>query len=167
MSTASSAAAVGPATGGGPLRLSRLSDELLARHAARGSRRAFGVLYERYHQPIYRYCRSIVRSEGDAQDAQECPLAEVVGVDAVFVGHGKALATDLAVCSVSNSPAWRFHKRRRHLIHGLAGRAKSVENHMRRPPPEPPDRCRGPRAQRPSGAGLRASGENQGRRQPA
>ena len=50
------------------LRLSRLSDELLARSAARGSQRSFGVLYERYHQPLYRYCRSIVRNEADAQD---------------------------------------------------------------------------------------------------
>jgi RNA polymerase sigma factor (sigma-70 family) len=46
-----------------------LSDELLARYAARGSDRAFSVLYERYSQPLYGYCRSIVRNEADAQDA--------------------------------------------------------------------------------------------------
>lgn len=50
-------------------RLSRLSDERLARHVERGGEQAFRVLYERYHQPLYRYCRSIVRDDTDAQDA--------------------------------------------------------------------------------------------------
>ena len=53
----------------GSLHLSRLSDEFLARQAARGSERAFAALYERYHQPLYRYCRSILRHDSDAQDA--------------------------------------------------------------------------------------------------
>lgn len=50
-------------------RLSRLSDELLARYVARGSSRAFAVVFERYHRSLYRYCRSIVRHDADAQDA--------------------------------------------------------------------------------------------------
>ena len=67
MSTVSSAAA--PAVPPGrSLLLSRVSDELLARQAARGSERAFASLYERYHQQLYRYCRSIVRNDADAQD---------------------------------------------------------------------------------------------------
>ena len=52
-----------------PVRVSHLGDELLARYAARGSDRAFTALYERYHQKLYRYCRSILRDEMDAQDA--------------------------------------------------------------------------------------------------
>src|ERR1700752_4825980 len=51
-----------------PLSLARLSDEFLARQAGRRSERAFAALYERYHQQLYRYCRSIVRNDGDAQD---------------------------------------------------------------------------------------------------
>jgi len=43
----------------GPLRAS----------ATRGDRAAFAKLYERHHQEIYRYCRSIVRHEDDARDA--------------------------------------------------------------------------------------------------
>jgi RNA polymerase sigma factor (sigma-70 family) len=53
----------------------QLGDELLARHAARGSERAFAVLYERYHQQLYRYCRSILRDDPDAQDALQSTFA--------------------------------------------------------------------------------------------
>ena len=53
----------------GALRFSSCADELLARHIARGSKRAEATLYERYHQPLYRYCRAILREDSDAQDA--------------------------------------------------------------------------------------------------
>ena len=51
----------------GPLAL--LADERLARMAAAGHERAFAVVYERHQQPLYRYCRSILRNDADAQDA--------------------------------------------------------------------------------------------------
>jgi RNA polymerase sigma factor (sigma-70 family) len=54
----------------------RLSDELLARLVGRGSARAFAVLYERHHQALYRYCRSIVRDEHDAQDALQSTMTQ-------------------------------------------------------------------------------------------
>jgi RNA polymerase sigma factor (sigma-70 family) len=41
----------------------------LARLAARGNTRAFAVIYERYHQTLYRYCRSILKDDVDSQDA--------------------------------------------------------------------------------------------------
>jgi RNA polymerase sigma factor (sigma-70 family) len=54
-------------------------DERLATLVGRGSERAFTTLYRRYHQALYRYCRSIVRDEADAQDALQstfmCALA--------------------------------------------------------------------------------------------
>jgi RNA polymerase sigma factor (sigma-70 family) len=51
------------------------SDERLVRLAAAGDDAAFGVLYERHHQALYRYCRSIVRDEHDAQDALQAAMA--------------------------------------------------------------------------------------------
>jgi RNA polymerase sigma factor (sigma-70 family) len=36
---------------------------------------AFAELYERHHQALYRYCRSIVRDEYDAQDALQSAMA--------------------------------------------------------------------------------------------
>ena len=45
------------------------SDARLARMAAEGSTAAFATIYERHHQELYRYCRSILRDEHDARDA--------------------------------------------------------------------------------------------------
>ena len=50
------------------------SDERLARLASGGSERALTVLYERHHQALYRYCRSIVRDHEDAQDALQSTM---------------------------------------------------------------------------------------------
>ncbi|HEY2181692.1 MAG TPA: sigma-70 family RNA polymerase sigma factor [Solirubrobacteraceae bacterium] len=55
--------------------LGRLDDERLARLVGAGSDTAFSLLYERYHQQLYRYCRSILRDETDAQDALQSALA--------------------------------------------------------------------------------------------
>src|SRR5947209_809141 len=48
---------------------SNLRDEGLARLVGGGSHRAFAALYQRYHQALFRYCRSILRHDADAQDA--------------------------------------------------------------------------------------------------
>ncbi|MGH2881991.1 MAG: RNA polymerase sigma factor, partial [Solirubrobacteraceae bacterium] len=61
------AARTSAGAGTAPLRL--LGDERLARLAAAGHARAFAIVYERHHQALYRYCRSIVRNDADAQDA--------------------------------------------------------------------------------------------------
>jgi RNA polymerase sigma factor (sigma-70 family) len=41
----------------------------LRSRAARGDAKAFAAVYERHHQALYRYCRSILRHDEDAQDA--------------------------------------------------------------------------------------------------
>lgn len=58
-----------------PTRFGLLGDERLARLAAAGHARAFAVVYERHHQAIYRYCRSILRHDADAQDAVQSTFA--------------------------------------------------------------------------------------------
>jgi RNA polymerase sigma factor (sigma-70 family) len=57
------------------LPLARIGDERLARLVAAGSERAFAVIYQRYHQQLYRYCRSIAHTDADAQDALQSTLA--------------------------------------------------------------------------------------------
>jgi RNA polymerase sigma factor (sigma-70 family) len=45
------------------------SDEALCAIAARGDRGAFGAVYERHHEALYRYCHSILGHHDDAFDA--------------------------------------------------------------------------------------------------
>src|SRR5690242_10047607 len=61
-----------------PFGLGRLADERLAQLVAAGRERAFSVLYERYHQPLYRYCRSMLRNDQDAQDALQSTFASAL-----------------------------------------------------------------------------------------
>lgn len=61
--------------GGVSLPLPKVGEERLARLAGDGNARAFGVLYERYHQILYRYCHSLVRNDSDAQDALQSTFA--------------------------------------------------------------------------------------------
>ena len=45
------------------------TDERLAKLAANGNRAAFEAIYARYHDTLFRYCRSLVRDDEDARDA--------------------------------------------------------------------------------------------------
>jgi RNA polymerase sigma factor (sigma-70 family) len=57
-----------------PVRHSLLSDERLARLVSTGDEQAFATLYQRYHQQLYRYCRSMLRHDADAQDALQSAM---------------------------------------------------------------------------------------------
>jgi RNA polymerase sigma factor (sigma-70 family) len=59
--------------------VSRLRDETLARRVRDGDERAFAEIHRRYHGPLYRYCRSIVRHEHDAQDVLQTTLIAAYG----------------------------------------------------------------------------------------
>jgi len=51
-----------------------MGDEALASRAAAGDTGAFAVLYERYHEPLLGYCRSILLNTEDAHDATQNAL---------------------------------------------------------------------------------------------
>ena len=55
--------------------LSLSGDERLGRLVGEGSERAFAELYQRYHQRLYRFCRSMLRNDTDAQDALQATFA--------------------------------------------------------------------------------------------
>jgi RNA polymerase sigma factor (sigma-70 family) len=57
----------------GPL-LPLASDERLARLASAGDRAAFGAIFHRYHQELYRFCVSILRNPDDAGDALQSTM---------------------------------------------------------------------------------------------
>jgi RNA polymerase sigma factor (sigma-70 family) len=46
-----------------------VGDERLAQLVGAGHEQAFAALYNRYHQRLYRYCRSMLGNDSDAQDA--------------------------------------------------------------------------------------------------
>lgn len=56
--------------------VSRLAgDARLSKLAAAGDPAAFAAIFERYQQPLYRYCRSIVGNDEDARDALQSTMA--------------------------------------------------------------------------------------------
>src|SRR3954463_15991066 len=58
-----------------PATLRLRTEGALRSRAARGDAGAFTAVYERHHQALYRYCRSILRHEQDAQDALQSTMA--------------------------------------------------------------------------------------------
>ena len=52
-----------------PLTVRLQPERRLRLRAVRGNDAAFAAVYERHHQALYRYCRSIVQNDQDAQDA--------------------------------------------------------------------------------------------------
>jgi RNA polymerase sigma factor (sigma-70 family) len=61
-----------------PAPVGMLGDDRLARLAGDGNERAFATLYARFHQPLYRYCNSMLRHEADAQDALQSTFASAL-----------------------------------------------------------------------------------------
>jgi RNA polymerase sigma factor (sigma-70 family) len=59
-----------------PLRLA--SDARLVRIAARGEQRAFGAIFRRYHQDLFRYCRAILGNQEEAADALQNTMVKVM-----------------------------------------------------------------------------------------
>src|SRR5512133_105548 len=57
-------------------RLGSRGDDVLRGMAAHGDAEAFGKIYERHHQSLYRYCRSILGDDDDARDALHNTMAK-------------------------------------------------------------------------------------------
>lgn len=58
--------------------LGLLGDRRLARLASKGDPRAFAAIYERYHQDLFRYCRSITGNGEDAGDALQNTMTQAL-----------------------------------------------------------------------------------------
>jgi len=65
------------------------SDDRLVDHAVSGDGAAFEGIYERYHQPIYRYALSILRDPQDAQDTMQSTMERALrSIGSQRVGGG-------------------------------------------------------------------------------
>ena len=56
----------------------QISDDALARRAGDGDDEAFALLFERHAGALYRYCRSIVSHDQDAQDAVQSTMVNAL-----------------------------------------------------------------------------------------
>jgi RNA polymerase sigma factor (sigma-70 family) len=61
-------------TGGLGAAVALRREPVLRSRAAKGDARAFAALYERHHQALYRYCRSILQHDEDARDAVQSAM---------------------------------------------------------------------------------------------
>jgi RNA polymerase sigma factor (sigma-70 family) len=89
------------------------SDERLARLVSRGSERAFAVLYQRHHQALYRYCRSIVRDEDDAQDALQSAMTRAL---VALRAHERDLAVRPWLFRIAHNEAVSVLRRRHSTV---------------------------------------------------
>lgn len=55
-----------------------MGDDRLSRLASDGDVRAFEAIYQRYHQVLYRYCRSLLGNAEDAADALQSTMASAL-----------------------------------------------------------------------------------------
>ncbi len=109
------------------LGLRRSGDGRLASLAAAGDRRAVEAIYRRYHQPIYRYCRAIVRDPDLAEDALQATMLKV-GV--ALRGETRAIALKPWLFRIAHNEAINVLRARRdeaELDPGLPASGPDVE----------------------------------------
>lgn len=95
-------------SGSGSLRL--LSDERLARRAAKGDRRAFEAIYRRYEQDLYRFCLTMT---GDSQDAQEALQNAMVKVLRALPGERREIRLKPWLYRIARNESVEVLRRRR------------------------------------------------------
>lgn len=86
------------------------SDERLAKLVSGGSERALAMLYERHHQALYRYCRSILRDHDDAQDALQSTMTRAF---AALRSRERELAVRPWLFRIAHNEAVSILRRRR------------------------------------------------------
>ena len=113
-----------------PVRHALLSDERLARLVSGGDERAFSTLYERYNQPLYRYCRSMLRHDADAQDALQSAMTRAYA--ALQRSQRDAPVRPWLFRIAHNESVSVFRRRRpaAELTDELGGAVDSVEEHQ-------------------------------------
>jgi len=89
---------------------SLLSDERLVRRAVEGEERAFATIFDRYHQPLYRYCAAIV---GDPQDAQDALQNTMLKVLRALPGEGREIRLKAWLYRIAHNESIDLLRRRR------------------------------------------------------
>jgi RNA polymerase sigma factor (sigma-70 family) len=108
-----------------------ISDERLARRAASGDQQAFGTIFRRYHQRLYRYCLAIVGNPEDAQDALQNAMVKAMRA---LPGEQRRIQLKPWLYRVAHNESIDLLRRRREatevdpeLVAGGAGLSEDVE----------------------------------------
>jgi RNA polymerase sigma factor (sigma-70 family) len=97
-----------------------------------GDERAFATLYERYYQSLYRYCRSMLRHDADAQDALQSAMT---GAYAALRRAQRDAPVRPWLFRIAHNESISVLRRRRpaaELTDALGGTVASVEDHEER-----------------------------------
>jgi DNA-directed RNA polymerase specialized sigma24 family protein len=89
--------------------LSLLGDARLVRLASRGDEAAFAAIFRRYHQPLYRYCRSIT---GNSEDASEALRNTMVKAKRALPGERRAIEMKPWLFNVAHNQSISLLRRR-------------------------------------------------------
>ena len=96
------------------------SDEELVRRVALGDQRAFEAIYERYREPLYRYCHSIMRQREDAEEAFQATMLSAF--QALTAGTEREIALRAWLYRIAhNACISALRKRPRHDAAELTG----------------------------------------------
>ncbi len=96
------------------------SDEELVRRVALGDQRAFEAIYERYREPLYRYCHSIMRQREDAEEAFQATMLSAF--QALTAGEEREIALRAWLYRIAhNACISALRKRPRHDAAELTG----------------------------------------------
>jgi RNA polymerase sigma factor (sigma-70 family) len=87
-----------------------MTDERLARRAAKGEKRAFEAIYRRYHQGLYRFCLALA---GNPQDAQEALQNTMVKVLRALPGEERRIELKPWLYRIAHNEAVETIRRRR------------------------------------------------------
>jgi len=94
----------------GSVALRLLSDERLARRAAKGDRSAFEAIFRRYEQDLYRFCLTMT---GDSQDAQEALQNAMVKVLRALPGERRQIRLKPWLYRIARNESVEVLRRRR------------------------------------------------------
>jgi RNA polymerase sigma factor (sigma-70 family) len=113
------------------------SEKRLAQRAAAGDAGAFATIFERYHQPIYRYCLSILHDPDDAKDALQSTMSSALSS---LPGDGREIALKPWLFRVAHNHAISMLRTRRN--HGGDEVLETVADPRAQARPEDRERLR-------------------------
>jgi RNA polymerase sigma factor (sigma-70 family) len=112
-----------------------LSDDRLTRRAIAGERRALTTIFERYQEPLYRYCLAIL---GDREDAEDALQGTMVKVLRSLPGEQRRIELKPWIYRIAHNEAVDLIRRRRpseeldaELLSGGIGPAEEAEQRQR------------------------------------